>query len=208
MPRRSRRGNGRRSGRKGRSGRRSGVNADNAGNPLVRQIADCHRFVRRDIRTLDLGSTGAGFGAAYTFSLNSVPNSSDFTNLFDSYAIERVSIALLAGSAVLQVYGAPDYDDSVAPVGIADLIERQNVLVRSLNVAATQQFRATIVPRVQVNAGVSTGTMLAPPSVRLDCADPSTAHFGYKLWIQPSSGTPTLPPTLVFTYHLKFWSAK
>lgn len=204
MPRRSQNKMGRRRARKGRTG----VNQDNVGNALVRQIADCHRFVRRDIRILDLGSVGAGYGAGYLFSLNSVPNFTDFTNLFDSYAIERVDIALLAGTAVLQVYGAPDYDDVVAPTGVADMLERQNVLVRSLNVAATQQFRASIVPRVQINSGVTTGVMLAPPAVRLDCADPSTGHFGYKLWIQPSTGTPALAPTLVITYHLKFWAAK
>lgn len=194
--------------RRGRRNGASGVNADNAGFPLVRQVADCHRFVRRDIRVLDLGSVGAGSGLAYVFTLNSVPNSSDFVNLFDSYSIDRVDIALLAGTAVLQVYGAPDYDDAVAPVGIADLIERQNVMVRSLNVAATQQFRASIVPRVHMPSAFGTGTVMAPPGQRLDCSDPSTPHYGYKFWIQPSSGTPTLAPTLVFTYHFRMWSAK
>lgn len=196
--------------RRSRKGRKnpSGVNADNAGYPLVRQVADCHRFVRRDIRTLDLGTVGAGSGFAYTFSLNSLPNSSDFQNLFDSYAIDKVDIALLAGTAVLQVYGAPDYDDSVAPVGVADLIERQNVLVRSLNVAATQQFRASIVPRVHMPSAFGTGVVMAPAGQRLDAADASTPHYGYKFWIQPSSGTPPLAPTLVFTYHLRMWSAK
>lgn len=188
--------------------RASGVNADNAGFPLVRQVADCHRFVRRDIRILDLGAVGAGVGLAYVFTLNSLPNSSDFVNLFDSYAIDRIDIALLAGTAVLQVYGAPDYDDSVAPVGVADLIERQNVMVRSLNVAATQQFRASIVPRVHMPSAFGTGTIMAPAGQRLDSADASTPHYGYKFWIQPSSGTPSLAPTLVFTYHMRMWSAK
>lgn len=201
---------GRKGGRraKGRGGSARAGYQDQAGFPLVKQVADAHRFVRRDIRVLDLGSAGTGSGFAYTFALSNLINYTDFTALFDTYCIDRVDIVLVPGSAAIQVYGAPDFDDAVAPVGVSDLLERQNVMVRGVSTGSIQQFRASVVPRVHGNVGADASVSMMPPGQRLDCAAPSVLHYGYKFWIIAPTGTATASPSIVFTYHLRMFSAK
>lgn len=197
---------------RGRASRRAGNgqtrhSKDQSGYGLVRSVPDLHRFVRRDLQPLTIGAAGAGVGFGFSFSLSNLPNSSDFTNLFDSYRIDRVDAVILGSSNSLQVYAAVDYDDAVAPTGIADMLERQNVMCKTVSAGSFQQLRLTFVPRMPIE-GASAGPQLAPVGMWVDTADPTVQYHGLKLWLQPASGTATLQPQVIFTYHLSFRAAK
>lgn len=181
---------------------------DMDGYPLARSVPDVHRFVRRDFQPLTIGAAGAGVGFAFGFALANLPNSSDFTSLFDSYRIDRIDAAVLGGSNQLQLYAAVDYDDAVAPTGIAEMLERQNVQVKAITVNSIQQYRVTFVPRMPIEGSTGAGPQMAPVGTWIDTADPTVEHYGLKIWIQPSTGTATLQPQVVFTYHLSFRAAK
>ncbi len=168
-------------------------------------------FVRRDFVPIEAGAAGVPQGLALSFSLDSLPNFSDFTNLFDSYSIERVDIVLIPGVNSVQVFAAPDYDDSVTPTGVADLLERQNCQVQVVGPNTYQQFRKSIVPRMPIEGSTGPGPQLAPVGTRVDTADPSMQYHGYKFWFVPSNPAIAAPFSgwqVVVTYHMCFWAAK
>lgn len=170
---------------------------------MTKQVADCHRFVRRDLQSVDVTAAGVGFGLA--FSLDQLPNYSDFTNLFDSYSIDRVDIVILPSAVSVQIFGAPDYDDAVAPTGVADMLERQNVRCQVVSPGSYQQFRTSIVPRMPIE-GSAAGPQMAPVGTRVDTADATVAYHGYKFWLAALGSTTSL--TVILTYHMRFWAAK
>jgi hypothetical protein len=183
---------------------------DQQGWTLSRSVPDCHRFVRRDLIPIDPGVASTPQGLAFSFSLDQLPNYTDFTNLFDHYSIDRIDLVLIPGVHQAQVYGAPDFDDAVAPTGVADMLERQNCSVQVVGATTYQQFRRTIVPRMPMESGTSAGPQLAPVGTPVDTADPSVVYFGYKLWLVPVSANslPFIGWTCIATYHLRMWSAK
>jgi len=187
------------------------VGTDQAGFTLSKRVPDVHRFVRRDFIPIEAGSTGVAQGMALTFSLDQLPNYTDFTNLFDHYSIDRIDLVAIPGVNPAQIYSAPDFDDAVVPTGVADLLERQNCTVQVAGTTSYQQWRRSIVPRMPMESGTSAGPQLAPVGTPVDTADPSVTYFGFKLWLIPSHpflGTPFAGWSLVATYHLRFWSAK
>jgi hypothetical protein len=193
------------------SGRNNGYGQDQSGWTLERRIADVHRFVRRDFVPVDPGSAGVGVGYALSFSLDQLPNYTDFTNLFDNYVIEAVDITLIPGINAVQIAYCPDFDDAVAPTGIADLLERQCCQVSVVSTLSYQQIKRRIVPRVPVESGSTVGPMLMPVGTPLDTADSSIVHFGYKFWFDPVNPGTTAPYTgwrFMIAYHLRFMSAK
>jgi len=198
-------------GRKGGRSRTNGVGADQSGWSLQRRVPDCHRFVRRDLVPIDAGTAGAGVGVGLLFSLDQLPNYTDFTALFDTYSIDRVDIVVIPGSQSAQLYGAPDFDDSVAPTGLVDLLERQNCQVSVVGNSSYQQFRKSITPRMVITKTATTSPQHLPVGTQVDTADPSVPYFGYKLWLQstnPTIATPYAGWQIIVTYHMRFWSAK
>lgn len=205
--------NGRRSARRMRRNRNrpNGTGLDQSGWGLQLRVPDSHKFVRRDIVPIDPGSAGVSQGLALTFALDQLPNYTDFTNLFDSYAIERVDVVMIPGVNPIQIYSCPDYDDSVAPTGLADMLERQGTQVQVVGPSSFQQFRKSIVPRMPIEGASGAGPQLAPVGMKIDCSDASVVHHGYKFWIAPANtttSTPFMGWQIVCTYHLKFWAAK
>jgi hypothetical protein len=194
--------------RRRKGGAQSRHHSDGGGNQMVRFVPDVHRFVRREFRELSIGAAGAGVGFGYSFALDQLPNYTDFTNLFDSYRIDRVDAIILGSGNALQVYSAADYDDAVAPSGIADMLERQNVVVKTVTVNNPNGWRMSLVPRAPIEGAGGAGPQMSPVGTWVDCADASLQYFGLKFWIQPLTGTVALQPSLVLTYHLSFRAAK
>jgi hypothetical protein len=200
--------------RNGGNGRRRqpGPNSDMGGMMLKRVAPDCHRFIRRDLVALDGAPTGAGasFGLAISFSLDQLPNYTDFTNLFDHYSIDRIELAAVPGVATIQIASCLDLDDAVAPTGIADILERQGASVTTVGQQSYQQWRRSFVPRMPIE-GPTAGPQMAPLGTKVDTADPSVQYFGYKFWLTPADVLRTSAYTgwyFVATYHLRFWAAK
>jgi hypothetical protein len=170
--------------------------------------------VRRQVIDLNELESGSGFGLGLSFSLDSLPNYTDFTNLFDNYSIDMVDITIIPGVNAIQVYGVPDFDDAVAPGSATDILERQNCNVSVVTVNSYQQNRVRIVPRVPIDGAGGAGPQLAPVGILCDTSDPSIQYFGYKYWLQTadpnltSGSAPYRGATVVIAYHLRFVAAK
>jgi hypothetical protein len=170
--------------------------------------------VRRQVIDLNELESGSGFGLALSFSLDQLPNYTDFTNLFDNYSIDMIDITVIPGVNSLQVFGVPDFDDAVAPGTVNEVLERQNCTVSVVSFNSYQQHRVRIVPRVPVDGASGAGPQLAPVGVLCDTSDASIQYFGYKFWLQTtdpnlsSMSAPFRGSKVVVAYHLRFVAAK
>jgi hypothetical protein len=146
-----------------------------------------------------------------SFSLDQLPNYTDFTSLFDHYSIDRVDITLIPGVNPAQVAACPDFDDAVTPSGLADLLERQSCKVSVLGPNSYQQFRVSLVPRMPIEGAGGAGPQMAPVGTMVDTSDPSMQYFGMKFWFTPTNSviaTPFLGWSVMIAYHLRFAVAK
>lgn len=127
------------------------------------------------------------------FQLNDVINSSDFTALFDTYYIKRVSITVRcstlavgsqAGTVMLTnptIYWYTDYDDNTLP-SVNDVRERMGV--RSKQLVPGRAVRISCVPRADIPvysaAGALSGAAVGRGKQWLDTGVANIPHYGIK----------------------------
>lgn len=136
------------------------------------------------------------------FTLNEVPNRSEFTSLYDQYRINGVKITWIprgnvadiapTGTAgVFQgqstgVFSAIDYDDATVPTSINQLNEYQNCKMTR----ATQMHSRYLKPRINLQGTTNQGTGATGATFNtrgwLDCTQDNVPHFGVKYAFQQS----------------------
>jgi hypothetical protein len=151
-------------------------------------------------------------GRANAFTLANVPDTTDFTNLFDMFTVERVTVTMVLSQAAISAGNsgifptlslALDYNDDTAPTLLTDVLSYANVKVVQFS-EAKRTHTFSFKPRVQINA--SSGTV-AMPDVWASTASASTAKwFGYRYWLANYNSTSTTGSliTQYVTFHLKF----
>jgi hypothetical protein len=169
-----------------------------------------HKFVR-NIQLQDIPKTAVNQGFAIAFTLNDLPDVSEFTSLFDQYRLDWVEYTFVlrkfaAGSSLPVIYYAEDHDDSNLP-SFAAICEAQNVQIVTFGSDRTMiKFRITPNVLRQVYNGLTSGYERAPPGVWLDCANSAIPHYGVKYVIENYNTTDT-PNNVVATslrYHVSF----
>jgi hypothetical protein len=147
------------------------------------------------VRKLDLGyitpSVTVETDSAFTFTLSALPDSTEFTSLFDTYRITCVKLNFMplfidtsATVAYPPLLTAIDYDDGNA-TGF-NILEEYDSALRS---NTGQFFQRTFTPRSASAAysGVFTSFQQNKAWQWHDCASPSIIHYGLKYAI-PVSG--------------------
>lgn len=132
-------------------------------------------------------STTAEAAGVYTFQLSDLPNSADFTNLYDQYRILSVKVTLMPTyteaevSSVADFQGwivlANDYDDSTANL-TSQLLQYQQSKVYPLN--RPIEWRVRPKAAAVVYQGGVTSAYAAHASGWIDCAYPGVIHYGVK----------------------------
>lgn len=145
------------------------------------------------------GSAGVPTLAGLSFNLSSMPNASEFSNLFDSYRINKIVVKIIpkitetstvlastGNSALPQIHSALDFNDSIAPTSLAQLTQYSTHKMTRGNMVHTRVFT----PCVELSANATANT--APKSYQwLDTSHLDIAHLGMKLYI-PTLGTQTV----------------
>lgn len=143
------------------------------------------------IATLAAASTGNTVNA-FNFTLSALPNSSEFTSLFDQYRILEAVVqftpycnqATFVSAGVSPGFIATvfDYDDSNLPGSFTDL-QQYDSYQRNL---CTEPFRRILRPRIAVGAYSGTFTSFAnmPSKTWIDAASPNVQYYGIKSVIQ------------------------
>jgi len=155
-----------------------------------------------------LAGGAAAAGGARAFSLSQVPNSAEFSTLYDQYQIKGIKVqmipryteALPGASTIGNMWSVIDYDDQVVPPGIDTLMQYQNVKRTRLNQVHTRYFKPKVATEV-FNTGIATA--YAPKAnVWLDCTSTTVEHYGIKFWFDSSTAGVTFD--LQVTYYLAF----
>lgn len=156
-----------------------------------------HSFKRNVDLGLLQGTTFNRF-AAYTFTLNNVPNSSEFTALFDQFRITHVqmqfyvqyqpaqldSSAGVGAAAYPCLYICRDNDDSTAPTSINQLREHANV--QTVILSPEKIFKYNVKPATLSNVYQSSVSNSYAPKWKewIDCAASDTPYYGVKVGIE------------------------
>lgn len=143
-----------------------------------------------------VGGVGGGTGNTHftrTFSLNMLPNSSEFTNLYDQYRIDYVWVTLRrlgvsniipsdvstqaeAGHVLLVI----DTDDATALTTSNDYLQYMNC--RILDTHKDYAFKVYPRPAIQMyNNGITTGYGNPGRQIWCDSGYPAIHHFGLKV---------------------------
>lgn len=151
---------------------------------------------------------------AYNFSLNDVPNVSEFTTLYDVYKINAVKItfrpqmtdnvslsSINNAAASNRFFTAIDYNDSVSPTSIDEIRQYQSCKVTGLLRTHKRYFR----PRIMDSSSV-----YSPGNKWLNTATTSTNYFGLKVAVEPTQSTiaTSMTYSIECTYYLSFKNVK
>jgi len=173
-----------------------------------------HTFVRT--QTFAIAKAAADNGYAYQFFLAGLPDSTDFTNLYDQYRILKVHVRLVLNTpnistAYPRITSVVDYDDSAAPTVETELLQYPNAKVCQFG-PSTVQHEFEFVPRAATAMfqGVTTGYALAKAGQWLDGGYPAISHYGVKFFITNynSTSTPNTTITMYASYQVQMKNAR
>jgi hypothetical protein len=184
------------------------------GNSSVPRLVRENRQVFSIQRTWDVGNISSAVTntyLAYSFTLGDVPNSTEFTGMFDQYRFKRVMFVALphctynpvaaAANSTTKLLITPDYDDDTVLSAENDILQYPSVEIYNFD----KEIRKTITPRMAVAAYSGAFTSYANMDNQwIDAASPSVKHYGLKIVILAAS-TALLSGWRVFlTYDLEF----
>lgn len=193
-------------------------------NKVARQI---HRFKR----TAYLGTATASISAlgvptpiqnAYTFSLNQLPNASEFGVLFDQYKITGVKLTFtpalndgilspLNGTATAlgysRVHSVIDYDDSTAPSSEDQMLEYGSHKSTAPFVTHSRYIKPKVLHEIY-RSGVATA--YAPRSgTYLDMVNNDVPHYGIKVWVSAPNTTAGTANSIAYkVYQTMYFTCK
>lgn len=130
---------------------------------------------------------------AYAFTLNDVPNSTDFTNLYDEYRIDKVQITwypdtqqtlTTAGQGNTTCLTVLDYDDATA-ANLLALEQYESCQSHS----SIRPFSRTVIPRFAKAVYAGAFTSFSSGTGWVDTASSAVQHYGIKIAIPIQVGT-------------------
>lgn len=166
---------------------------------LTSRVYTFKRIVTQDIYYTTNISAGI-----FTFTLNSLPNSSEFTGLFDMYRIKKVTITMRSHSQAAEtgtsitgtgkqggtLYYAVDKTDTTLFSTMAEVQQYQNV--RSFQIGNTKQHSISLFPAYQKELYKTVVTSGYGPGYGwVNTADSNLPHYGVKWYWLPVNYDPT-----------------
>lgn len=179
---------------------------------IARPFGRSQYFRRTMQATTIVFPTAVSTFGSFSFTLDSLPNYTEFTNLYDEYMIRKVKIMFLPIGATQQITDiitasiphiayVIDQDDASAPATMNDLMQYPTVKY----VKANRRFAITVSPRFSQNvyiSGISTG--YGSRRGFLDCGNPNIPHFGVKYGLYNSNTANLCGYQVHVTYFLAF----
>lgn len=123
---------------------------------------------------------------SFQFTLNSLPNPSDFTGLFDMFRFSKIEIdwvpeyteltdaAPLSNAVNVRFNSAIDLSDNTAPVSVDQVLQYQNCVSTGI----TKPHRRSWMPSILLSGAI-------PCHSWVPSASASTAHLGIKVAVPP-----------------------
>lgn len=183
-----------------------------------------YSFKRSVQTTVNIQDAAAPIYTAYSYALNSVPNATEFSYLFDQYKITGIKVKLIPSfnsfgmvptttaaapwipNIVPMCYTVIDYDDATALTAVADYMQYQNCRAERFDHPITRYFK----PKCAIAAYSGAFTSYASSMNQwIDVNSSTVQHYGFKICIDTSQlfgdGSHHLGNyTVITTYYMKF----
>jgi len=130
------------------------------------------------------------FASAY-ITLNSFPDYTSYTSLFDEYKCEQVeawlepSLIMSPSVGSCMFYSAVDIDDANTPVAYADVSDRQGAIASETGTGHYHKWKPSVANALYSGAFTSYGSEPAP---WIDCASTTVQHYGLKAATNAADG--------------------
>lgn len=190
-----------------------------------------HRF-KRTCKLDDLvvkytaGTPGVGVGAnpAYQFTLNSLPDYSEFVNLYDMYKITGIKLSIVPTAQAVtsavsgtintsgfsRVHSVIDFDDNTQLASENNALQYATLRTTSHQRTHTRFFKPKL--SVSIDGELATTLASAPSANRwISTEYPEVEHRGVKVWINPpvnNAVSTSLTYTVYATYYLAMKMSK
>jgi len=158
-------------------------------------------------------SNAGALAQAYSFNLNSLPNVTELSNLFDQYRINAISFTMIPNvtgndmNPVSTYYEMPnvhsviDFDDDAAPAAVTELMQYPSYRRTRGTQIHTRYFKPCIAQTIY-KTGATTGTSQRR-AWWLDLADTTVPHFGLKIYIDVTNAATNIKYRIYVKYYLQ-----
>lgn len=176
---------------------------------IGKRVNDVHYFKRTrfyDSSIVCSAPTNVFAGAGYT--LNDLPDVTDFTALYDMYKINKITVKWLprgnssdvaAQGQISRMFTVLDRDDDATPSSIDQLTQYESLKVTPTTAVHTRSFKPSLRVEVANGLGGTANNIVGPKWLNL--ANTNVKHYGVKLGVQaPPSGT--IRYDAMVTFHL------
>lgn len=172
-------------------------------------------------RTVQLASITGGLAqqfGALTFQLDDLPNYTEFTNLFDDYRINAVSLKFIpnrnssdfaggvAPPGISNFYTVFDYNDATVPGAVNDLMQYPNLKITQSSRMLTRTLRPASLD--VVSAGGTTASVNPKWKQWLSTASPDVNHYGLKYCLDAFSAANAVTYQVYATFYISCKSVK
>lgn len=177
------------------------------GGGKIKQPVQYFKRTRYEPGFYSLLAGGAAVGASKVFTLNDVPQSGEFTALYDQFQIKAIKIQLIPrftevpnSSTQGNMWSVLDQDDATPPPNIDTVLQYQNVKRTQMNKIHTRYFKPRVAREV-FSSGI-TSTYSPAKNTWIDVAAPGTEHYAIKFWFD--SRATNVIYDVQTTYYLAF----
>lgn len=203
---------------KGKAGNGTVFDSSRSSYALTLAPTGVHRFLRTS-RQADVSKSATDSGYQVVFNLGALPNSTEFTTLFDVYRIDKVDITFVLDLATVastvsypRIVFAPDWNDSTPPTFENDVLSYQQAKSYQFS-DVNRELTISMVPavaRTVFATAVTSGYGWGKEKLWLDSAYPTLPHFGLKFFLNNYNSTSFGGTVLRYytRYHLSFANPK
>lgn len=146
-----------------------------------------HNFKRHFVTTWTLASAAVTTNQ-WAFMLGSLPNYTDFTNLFDQYRMKAVSMSIIPRFSEVdqttrtdtQLYSVIDRNDSTALASVNEALEYESCKHTKISKTHRRYFKLNTLSDVGSSAGGGTGFIATKFSPWINSANTNIWHYGCK----------------------------
>lgn len=176
---------------------------------MKKRVLNIHHFKRTLIGTPISTAVTTTFGSTF-FRLNSLVDSSEFTNLFDQYRINKIVWKLVpnannadagATQRLPQVHSVIDHDDVTAPTTLDQLVQYSNYRMTMGSRVHTRVFTPSSIDDSFQSAGTSYPATISYKKWLSSTYDAIT-HLGIKYAIGSTATAGSITYTPYITYYL------
>lgn len=162
---------------------------------------------------------GSGISLAYQFTLDSLPNYTEFTNLYDLYKINGIKLTFVpsaseyinsttSGTANQNGFqrfaSVLDFDDTSTPVNENELLQYSSLKQTPGWATHSRYFK----PRVNTVVEGIVGATLASSSTApkwISTANPEVEHLGVKIFVPPPIAGSSVSAAITYTVYATYY---